>query len=94
MSTFTPCYASISDARAAGENRLDIVDLILIIELVSEGAICDFCRVTGAETKLRVCAKCKCVQYVKTVISTKMSSLIRRIDIVQVSNDNTMLLYT
>ena len=64
MSNFTPRYASISDARAAGENRLNI--LIWDIELVSEGAVCEFCRVTAAERKLRLCARCKCVQYVKT----------------------------
>jgi hypothetical protein len=93
MSSFTPRYASISDARAASENRLHIIDLIFIIELVSEGAVCEFCRVTAAEKKLRVCARCKNAQYVKTVILTKVSSLIGRIGIVQVSNDNIKLLY-
>jgi len=44
MSSFTPRYGSISDARAAG-------------------AVCEICRVTGAERKLRVCARCKNVQY-------------------------------
>ena len=93
MSSPTPHYGSILDMRAAGENRLNIIELIFIIELVSEGAVCEVCRVTGTEKRLRVCARCKCVQYVNTVILTKMSSLIRKIDIVQVFNGNTMLLY-
>jgi hypothetical protein len=72
MSDFTSRYPSISGARAAGENRLNIIDLIFTIELVSQGIICNVCRVTGAEKKLRACAKCKSVLYVKTVISTKL----------------------
>jgi hypothetical protein len=72
MSSFAPRYASISDARAAGENLLNIIYIIFIIELVSEGAICSICRVTGAERKLMVCARCKSVKYVKIVMSTKM----------------------
>jgi len=47
MSDFTPRRCkSISRARAAGENRLNNMDLMFIIELVSQDAICTFCRVT------------------------------------------------
>jgi hypothetical protein len=72
MSSSTPRYASIPEARAAGEDRPNISDMIFINELVSEGAVCSLCRVTGAEKKLSVCANCKLVLYVNTVISTKL----------------------